>query len=205
MGTRGPRSKGGFSTKHEVTGLGPEDCYHFRLKATTHLGESPWSTVLAATTKDDHVPTVSLYRAIQNGQPQLVRKILSNRPMVVDVHDHMGMSPLMRATSRGDAQMVTLLLNAGADVNTVSVGAGRSALMVACFQGHVDVAHLLRERGAHWYLRDSRTVWPRNRHHFRPTDGLGGHWFGHQIRLVIKSFEIRWLLEPVQPSLPDDP
>jgi hypothetical protein len=41
----------GFRTEFEVNGLGPQECYRFRLKAITAEGEGPWSQQLAATTK----------------------------------------------------------------------------------------------------------------------------------------------------------
>lgn len=41
----------GFRTEFEVTGLGAQECYQFRLKVITTEGEGPWSPQLAATTK----------------------------------------------------------------------------------------------------------------------------------------------------------
>jgi len=41
----------GFRTEFEVTGLGAQECYQFRLKVITAEGEGPWSPQVAATTK----------------------------------------------------------------------------------------------------------------------------------------------------------
>ncbi|XP_021920541.1 fibronectin type 3 and ankyrin repeat domains protein 1-like isoform X2 [Zootermopsis nevadensis] len=144
----------GFQTKFEVTGLGPLECYQFKLKVTTPEGDGPWSPQIAAATKEGQMAIVNLFRAIQYGQPKIAKKNLTNRYGSVEVFNSMGMSPLMQAASLGDPEMVNLMLSAGADVNLTSKGVGRTALMIVCFKGDAKIAHQLIERGANWDIRD---------------------------------------------------
>ncbi|KAK3919382.1 Fibronectin type 3 and ankyrin repeat domains protein 1 [Frankliniella fusca] len=131
--------------------MAPGDSFHFRVQK----GRGQWSSILAATTKDDQAPMVALHRAISQGLPHRARKFLSQRPLAVDVPDRAGRTALLLAVLRGDVELVYLLLNAGADPNHAAEGAAnRTPLMLAAHRGALPLCRALRDRGARWDVPD---------------------------------------------------
>ncbi|KAG8305761.1 hypothetical protein J6590_062069 [Homalodisca vitripennis] len=59
----------GQRTQVEVGGLGPEECYHFRVGVTIPGEDTPtvWSKIVPANTKDDLILVANLHRSVQYG------------------------------------------------------------------------------------------------------------------------------------------
>ena len=84
----------------------------------------------------------SLYVAAQNNHTDIVKLLLNQAGILVDLKINIGWTPLFKACYDGYRDIAELLLNKGADVNTQNNG-GFSPLWSAVERNHADVVELL--------------------------------------------------------------
>jgi RNA polymerase sigma factor (sigma-70 family) len=121
-------------------------------------------TAVTPAAPSDPTDVIRMYTAMRSGNIGLVRRILDERPDLVDVREDWtradsfahrlpwtrgGGTPLLRAVERGDLAMVRLLLSRGADPNGACSCDGReSPLWIAVLQGEREIAACLLASGA---------------------------------------------------------
>lgn len=93
-----------------------------------------------------------LFRAIENGKPTIVRKLISEGVNINAKKDN-GMTALYLATEKGHFHIVRLLLEAGADVNAAlnkkgNDRGGQTPLFVAVQKGDTNIVRQLIKWGA---------------------------------------------------------
>jgi ankyrin repeat protein len=88
----------------------------------------------------------ALHRAVEQGDPALVRSLLAEG-VGVDLATRNGVTPLALAALNGDSEMIELLIGHGADPDTLS-SEGESALMLAALNGRPEAVALLLDHGA---------------------------------------------------------
>ncbi len=91
--------------------------------------------------------TTPLYAAINSGNVQLIRILLTAQDTRINQATGDGIVPLGFAVSRGHKDIVELLLRHGADPNTQG-DAGLTSLHVACLYGHTAIVRILLHGGA---------------------------------------------------------
>lgn len=95
--------------------------------------------------RDEGMEQTPLMRAVQLGDPQIVRALLEHKADV-NAQDDEGNTALMLAASQGSARVVQLLLEYGAIPDRRSEG-GTTAFSIARSKGHMLIARLI-ERAA---------------------------------------------------------
>ena len=90
--------------------------------------------------------TRSIFRAVKSGEPEQVRKLISENPKLIQSKTLMGKTPLHLAVESGNTTMVALLLEAGADVNVR--GDSVTPLHLAAFYGNAQISEALLKAGA---------------------------------------------------------
>lgn len=91
-------------------------------------------------------PTISLYRAIQAGDLNQIKRHLHHDTDINQV-DREGQMPLHVAAERGRLVISRMLIDHGAQLDAHN-RSGHTALEVAVLSGKIQVAQLLRQRGA---------------------------------------------------------
>lgn len=143
----------GYGTHHVFTGLNVLTQYRYRIRATSAAGTGAWSTpVVIATTRQPR-SCENLHKAVQRGDMETTRSVLTENALYVDVPDIYGSSVLMTASKLNKLDLVELLLDLGADVEFKN-GSGKTSLMVACYHGNLECARALINRGASWLTLD---------------------------------------------------
>ncbi len=99
-----------------------------------------------------------LFRAIENGKPTIVRKLISEGVNINAKKDN-GMTALYLATEKGHFHIVRLLLEAGADVNAAlnkkgNDKGGQTPLFVAVQKGDTNIVRQLIKWGANARYED---------------------------------------------------
>jgi len=90
----------------------------------------------------------SFYKAVCNGDTQLVKKVLTKKPSILNKLNEEGKSPLHLAIKGKQKDMVVLLLKMGADVNLKTEKNKRSPLHYVAITGDVEIAEMLLKKGA---------------------------------------------------------
>lgn len=103
--------------------------------------------------RDLNNPGFSLPPAANNGQLDLVNKILAEKNVMVDYRDN-GFTPLILATEKGYLEIVKALLKAGADPN-LQDKYGDTALMSAAGLGLFEIVKSLLQAGADVNIQNS--------------------------------------------------
>ena len=93
-----------------------------------------------------NVQTDSLFRAVREGNTDMVRSLLSSPGADVNARDERGSTPLLEAARYGHNDICRLLIAAGADVK-VKDHDGKTALMLAVQGNHDDVVRVLKQAG----------------------------------------------------------
>ena len=86
-----------------------------------------------------------LYLAVQENHPDVVRLLLDQDGVIVDLKNNEGVAPVQRACYDSYQNIVALLLSKGANVNTQNNG-GFSPLLDAVEQNHPDLVQLLLDQ-----------------------------------------------------------
>lgn len=103
---------------------------------------------------DDYLTVAELQRTVENGPPNILRKSLSQRPMLANVPNKFGHTALTLAVLRNNTDFMGILLNNGAKIGHVEPGSGRTYLMIAAAKGHLEAVQLLLEKGSSWTIKD---------------------------------------------------
>lgn len=126
--------------------------------ATTRNFVDVVDVLLSVPRPDDWVGRSALHWSAENGNAELVKKLLSSG-IEVDIKEkyyHMNRprcTPLHRAAANGQIDVVKLLLAHGANIDAVD-WTNNSPLYRAALNGHADVAELLLDHGAaEWSLQ----------------------------------------------------
>jgi ankyrin repeat protein len=122
--------------------------------AAAHGSVEAFDALITAGAKPDawlgnHVTL--LHNAAFSGNPEMVRHILRDLPMKVDVNASTfdGYTPLITAAEFGNARAVEILLEAGANVApATAVRLSGTALHLASINGHTEIVRLLLKHGA---------------------------------------------------------
>ena len=86
-----------------------------------------------------------LLDAVQKNHPDVVKLLLSQDDILVDLKTRKGLTPLQAACYQGYHSIAILLLNKGADVNAQKIG-GSSSLLYAVQKNHPEVVKLLLDQ-----------------------------------------------------------
>lgn len=104
--------------------------------------------------------TPPLVRAIADGYHNIVKKIVTAMPQIVNdesTFSNNGFSHLHKAVQANQLDTVSYLLNAGAKIDALTK-TGATAVFIAAQDGYVDILRILLEKGANYELslyRDS--------------------------------------------------
>ena len=98
----------------------------------------------------------ALFKAIRNGQIEMVKEAIANGANVNTFNINM-VSPLHYAVSSSQNDIVKLLISKGADVNFIGGNRGFSPLIVAVFVDNVEGVRMLLANGADINAKDGHT------------------------------------------------
>jgi len=90
--------------------------------------------------------TDALFRAVIEGNTDMVRSLLSTPGADVNATDARGSTPLLEAARYGHNDIARLLIAAGANVKAKDKD-GKTALMLAIQGNHDDVVRVLKQSG----------------------------------------------------------
>jgi ankyrin repeat protein len=93
-----------------------------------------------------NVQTDALFRAVREGNTEMVKSLLSAPGVNVNVSDERGNKPLLEAARFGHDEICRLLIANGANVK-VKDKDGNTALMLAIQNRHDDVVRVLKQAG----------------------------------------------------------
>lgn len=93
-----------------------------------------------------NVQTDGLFRAVREGNTDMVRSLLSAPGVNVNASDEHGNKPLLEAARLGHDEICRLLIANGANVK-VKDKDGNTALMLAIQYKHDDVVRVLKQAG----------------------------------------------------------
>lgn len=93
-----------------------------------------------------NVQTDSLFRAVREGNTDMVRSLLSAPGVNVNATDEKGNRPLIEAARFGHDEICRILIANGANVK-VKDKDGNTALMLAIKNNHDEVVRVLRQAG----------------------------------------------------------
>ncbi|KAJ8377547.1 hypothetical protein AAFF_G00256110 [Aldrovandia affinis] len=102
---------------------------------------------------DDEKRRPDVFSALKLGNSQLVREIVEEDPVQVNMLNAEGASPLMMAAVAGQMEEVQLLVERSADLDKQDGVHGWTALMQATYHGNKDVVKYLLSQGADVNLR----------------------------------------------------
>ncbi|KAK5644467.1 hypothetical protein RI129_005767 [Pyrocoelia pectoralis] len=136
----------GTKTKFQINNLAPCTLYNFRIKYLSDESQSDWLYFKSATETLQYF-VMHVTRAVKFGKKSVIRKIVTNRPTLLECVNKEGKTPLIQAIEQDDLQMVTFLLNIGANVNNSTLITKRTPLMVALFRNNIHISNLLISKG----------------------------------------------------------
>ena len=90
--------------------------------------------------------TDSVFRAVREGNTDMVKSLLSSPGADVNARDERGRTPLLEAASFGHEDICRVLIAAGADVKAKDKD-GKTALMLAVQGDHEEVVRVLKQAG----------------------------------------------------------
>src|SRR5262249_28878643 len=93
-----------------------------------------------------NVQTDALFRAIHEGNTDMVKSLLSAPGVDVNATDERGNKPLLEAARLGHDEICRVLIANGANVK-VKDRDGKTALMLAMQNNHDDVVRVLKQAG----------------------------------------------------------
>lgn len=104
--------------------------------------------VLAACARERarNTQTDALFRAVIEGNAEMVRSLLSAPGVDVNARNERGSTPLLEAARYGHDNITRTLIASGANVNARDQD-GKTALMLAIQGNHNDVVRVLKQAG----------------------------------------------------------
>jgi len=97
-------------------------------------------------TNRSNVQTDALFRAVREGNTDMVKSLLSSPGAAVNGTDERGSTPLLEAARYGHEDVCRVLIAAGADVKAKDRD-GKTALMLAVQGDHDEVVRVLKQAG----------------------------------------------------------
>lgn len=88
-----------------------------------------------------------IHKAAKTGDMDQLKKILDERPTLVNSQDKDKMTPLHHAIDAGNLKAASMLIDSGADVNAVNFKT-ETPLHIAAYEGNADVVKLLLNNDA---------------------------------------------------------
>lgn len=89
---------------------------------------------------------MDIFTAIRNNDLSELRRLVTDKPGLLDTRDERDSTPLVLASYLDHAEATSILVEAGADLD--AQGMTGTALMGVCFKGHLEIARLLLDAGA---------------------------------------------------------
>lgn len=99
-----------------------------------------------AAQRERSVQTDALFRAVIEGNTEMVRSLLSAPGADVNARNDRGSTPLLEAARYGHNDIARTLIAAGANVNAKD-NDGKTALMLAVQGNHEEVVRVLKQAG----------------------------------------------------------
>lgn len=96
--------------------------------------------------RERSVQTDALFRAVIEGNTEMVRSLLSTPGADVNGRNDRGSTPLLEAARYGHNDIARVLIAAGANINAKD-NDGKTPLMLAIQGNHNDVVRVLKEAG----------------------------------------------------------
>ena len=96
--------------------------------------------------RERSVQTDALFRAVIEGNTEMVRSLLSAPGADVNARNDRGATPLLEAARYGHNDIARVLIAAGANVNAKD-NDGKTALMLAIQGNHDEVVRVLKQAG----------------------------------------------------------
>ena len=96
--------------------------------------------------RERSVQTDALFRAVIDGNTEMVRSLLSAPGADVNARNDRGSTPLLEAARYGHNDIARVLIAAGANVNAKD-NDGKTALMLAIQGNHDEVVRVLKQAG----------------------------------------------------------
>ena len=96
--------------------------------------------------KSRNLQTDALFRAVREGNTDMVKSLLSAPAVDVNATDDRGSTPLLEAARFGHVQICRILIASGANVKAKDKD-GKTALMLAIENNHDDVVRVLKQAG----------------------------------------------------------
>lgn len=90
---------------------------------------------------------MELAQLMYAGNLEQIKRLIQERPDIVNKPDERGFTPLIMATYLNKKEIAEFLLEKGADINAQDAS-GNTALMGVAFKGYADIAQMLINRGA---------------------------------------------------------
>ena len=94
-----------------------------------------------------NLQTDELFRAVREGNTDMVRSLLSAPGVNVNATDERGSTPLLEAARFGHDEICRILIASGANLKSKDPD-GKTALMLAMQNNHDDVVRVLKQAGA---------------------------------------------------------
>ena len=94
---------------------------------------------------------IELHEAAANNKASVVKILLNNKNIDINLPNVLGLTPLTHAAKLGHIEIVKILLDAGADINKEDK-LFITPLMNASASGHYDIVKLLIEIRVIWFM-----------------------------------------------------
>ncbi|HUV29656.1 MAG TPA: ankyrin repeat domain-containing protein [Acidobacteriota bacterium] len=106
-----------------------------------------WLVCLLVLSIEVQASDVDIFTAAEQGDFEVVKKLVQENPQLVTATDDQGYSPLHKAAYNNHLNVVEYLISQGADVNSAS-GSGSTPLHGAAYYGHPEIVRVLLDGGA---------------------------------------------------------
>nr|XP_022902510.1 fibronectin type 3 and ankyrin repeat domains 1 protein [Onthophagus taurus] len=153
---------------YKVKNLTPQTVYKFQLRLfqdEIEIGD----VIFKSATEFEPYRVHHITRAISQGKTSLLRKIVNQRPILLETPNKQGKTPLVFVIERNDLSTTTFLITLGANINSPLLGNLRTPLMIALFRGYLQIASLLIDKGADVNQTDCNGLTP---FHYAVDSGL---------------------------------
>ncbi|KAL3269596.1 hypothetical protein HHI36_008660 [Cryptolaemus montrouzieri] len=135
----------GNKTSFIVKNLAPSEVYTFRIRSETLPN---WVLFKRSTLEGPFFTTRHLLSAMRSKKFSVIRKIIKERPDLLEIENKKANTPLVQAIRENDMKMSNLLLHLGANINNHLMFSKKTPLMIAVNHGYFDLTKFLVNKGA---------------------------------------------------------
>ncbi|XP_039267948.2 ankyrin repeat and MYND domain-containing protein 2-like isoform X1 [Styela clava] len=139
---------------------------------------------------------LELFEAIDKGNIETVKRLITEEKVPTNIMDEHDMSPLLQASYRGHLEIAEILLQNGADVNATSHTNFYTPLMMAAISGKQETVKLLLDAGASVTKLNSIE---------KTASDLAGFVGQHEVSTLIRNYLTLDRLEPYFTPQGDQP